>query len=476
MLHATAQNKSPLFRRYLPLRDRGERVQAEDEITSTVFGPLAFLDAGACFRACSLLLQRVVRAPGLPIGAPATANVQLWPSGAAVEPDLLVSFSWPDGRRLRLLVELKWRAGLSGEDQLHRQWAALGRGAEAEDVWHLLIAHGAPRTVARILAQDRKHWNREGIQRLAGLDWQQVRDVLAACKTEVAQLAEWGRLANTFLEMVGVRRFDGFQHPELPTNWQPPVHTPFFSGGKGAFRGFTSCSAPAPLGSGPSFNHSSQPMNAGALLSNSLEVASKYLLEVNQLGETLQNLIWEELQADDLPVKIGTKVITESRTDASDWIAIDWAKSFPLYRRGRKGKGVPDMFFGFQISMAGAGTAPSCPPEPVLHMFLWTEPCNFKTADHMGYPLAPEYAPNVDGGPLITWDSGYKGWLEKQWVFSVRLLALNSTKALMDSLVVPAIALLREGPSAHLLPPDMPGLLMHSPDRALPRTAMVSKE
>jgi hypothetical protein len=209
-------------------------------------------------------------------------------------------------------------------------------------------------------------------------------------------------------------------------------------------------------------------MNVGPLLTESLESASKYLLEINQLGETLENLIWEELAAADLPLKIGNKVITDTRTDASAWIATDWAKSWPLYRRGKKPNGAADMFLGFQISMAGTGTAPSSPPEPVLHMFLWTAACNFKTIDHMAYPLNADYGPNVDGGPLITWDSGYKGWLEKQWTFSVRLMALDSSKALADYLVLPAIALLREGPSAHLLPAGMPGLLMHSPDRALP--------
>jgi hypothetical protein len=247
MLHATALGKSPLFRRYLPAREDNQRVHAEDEITSAVFGPLAFMEPAACFRICAVLLRQGARQAELPTAPPGTATVRFWPPGASVEPDLLVEFDWPDGQQCRFLIELKWRAGLSGHDQLHKQWRAFAPDPESLHTWHLLIAHGAGRTISRVAdPADGDIWTRNGQRRLVGIDWKNVRDALAICRHGAPHVSTWANLALEFLDRVGVHRFDGFDCAgPLPTL----RHVPFFTAPATGFAGFSSCPplSPAPF-------------------------------------------------------------------------------------------------------------------------------------------------------------------------------------------------------------------------------------
>lgn len=123
MLHAFCQQKSRLYKRYLGHREEGEkRVSEEDEITSLLIGPLDYLPpqaSGSFWRA--LIEREISESLTFPAGPIDRVRMKFWPR-RSIEPDLLVELDWCTGERRLLLVELKWNAPLSGDDQLHRQW------------------------------------------------------------------------------------------------------------------------------------------------------------------------------------------------------------------------------------------------------------------------------------------------------------------------------------------------------------------
>jgi hypothetical protein len=147
MLHAIEKSKTRIPTRYLGDRDGIElRVSEEDEITSTVLGPLDFLTAAENHRFWQRLLASVKHANFLPPTQPSNVEFGFWErriandASGAIEPDAVVRMYWPDGSVRILLIELKWRAPLSGEDQLHRQWLQYLSEAERQTALHLFIA------------------------------------------------------------------------------------------------------------------------------------------------------------------------------------------------------------------------------------------------------------------------------------------------------------------------------------------------
>lgn len=146
MLHAIEKSKTRISRRYLGYRDGIElRVSEEDEITSTVLGPLDFLTAAENHRFWQRLLASVKHANFLPPSQPSNVEFGFWErriandASGTIEPDAIVRMCWPDGSTRTLLIELKWRAPLSGEDQLHRQWLQYLTEMERQTALHLLL-------------------------------------------------------------------------------------------------------------------------------------------------------------------------------------------------------------------------------------------------------------------------------------------------------------------------------------------------
>lgn len=140
MIHAITHKKSRIYQRYLGRRDPDEkRVSAEDEITSLIMSPLAFMTSEAIGVFWTSLLENRFRDLDFPTAPVSSAKMHFWPRGS-VEPDLFVELEW-ESRELRcLLVEFKWRSPLSGPDQLHKQWEEFLSDRERKNAYHIFIA------------------------------------------------------------------------------------------------------------------------------------------------------------------------------------------------------------------------------------------------------------------------------------------------------------------------------------------------
>jgi hypothetical protein len=239
MLHAIAKKgKSTLYRRYLGSRDGEERkVNEEDEITSTIFGPLDFMPTDDVFGFWQRILESAGQGTFLPPGTPSQITMDMWPkrpnpgTNESIEPDVMVRMTWPDTFRI-LLIELKWRSPLSGEDQLHKQWQYFLTPNERSQALHLFIA---PEISAGAGALNNQNaggnvWG----NRLLLLPWMQIRAVLNQFPL-IGGLSRWAKLADCFLERVLIRRFGGFRDlvtdlslPDVlpsPLFWHPYTFT-----------------------------------------------------------------------------------------------------------------------------------------------------------------------------------------------------------------------------------------------------------
>ena len=236
MLHATCRpGKTTLYKRYIGHRDGSEKkVHEEDEITSTVLGPLDFFSPREVFGFWNGVLIHAA-GQGLPLQTdPESVTILFWNSrqssaGARrIEPDVRVDFRWPDGTRCILLVEVKWRAPLSGHDQLHAQWQEYLTEDERKVAVHLFIA---PEISAGAAARELGAgdvWN----GKLVLISWLQIRGALADIGfTDRNGFGRWARVADGFLERVGILKLSGFGHvrnliPNVDSSpetvfWQP---------------------------------------------------------------------------------------------------------------------------------------------------------------------------------------------------------------------------------------------------------------
>jgi hypothetical protein len=217
MLHAIAKGKSTLYRRYLGERDGNERkICEEDEITSTVLGPLDFLPAADVQRFWQLVLRSAGQAKFLPEHSATRVLLETWPrrrvskDGRSVEPDAVVTMTWANGVSRTLLIELKWRAPLSGENQLHRQWQHYLTEAEQESALHLFIA---PEVSAGAQAPNEAGgdvWHTPEGSRLVLLPWLKIRAVLGSLSKDESALGRWAKLTDQFLERVRISSYGGF--------------------------------------------------------------------------------------------------------------------------------------------------------------------------------------------------------------------------------------------------------------------------
>jgi hypothetical protein len=221
MLHAIRHRKTNHHQRYRS-RDPGYhgRVAAEDEITSTIFGPLAMFPAADSIAFWRELL-RAKRSDFFPHGEPVSARYKFWArfqstkaDRTSVEPDLLVEYEWHDKQRRNLLVEIKWNAGLSGESQLENQWIACLDVAERSSSLHFFIAHTIGEAVAAdpAKASSASPWRDgpEAVSRLLPMVWPDVRTALRGFADRKHALSLWASLTADMLGSLGVSDFVGF--------------------------------------------------------------------------------------------------------------------------------------------------------------------------------------------------------------------------------------------------------------------------
>ena len=138
MLHAVIHGKSSRWlkdaKKKFSTQSEGnhQRIPREDEITSTIFGVMKYLDSKAIYRFFRLLSRQ-----DIPNNIHVTHEIVFWSrkqhkwkdkSIKITEPDLLVSFC-VDGKKENYIVELKW--GINShfmEDQLEREWENFQEG------------------------------------------------------------------------------------------------------------------------------------------------------------------------------------------------------------------------------------------------------------------------------------------------------------------------------------------------------------
>ena len=211
MLHAIKKNKTTYYKRYTDQRDaHDKRVSQEDEITSTVFGPLDFMESGAILRFWSKIFELVDRPLSFPEGLPIRHEYELWRKNNGIEPDAHLTFFWPDNSRFDILIEVKWRSPLSGKDQLHRQWLDYLNDAERKNCWHVFIAPEISEGISARNSDMGNVWKIGDEQRLVLVSWAQIRDALSRCLDYSSSLTKWAEITNGFLQSIGIRRFKGF--------------------------------------------------------------------------------------------------------------------------------------------------------------------------------------------------------------------------------------------------------------------------
>lgn len=213
MLHAFSHGKSRLYKRYGTERYRGhreadeKRVGEEDEITALIMGPLDYLPAEAndAFWRALIGAPTGGRAALLPVEPATRVQMHFWPR-RGIEPDLWVQMHWPGGEQRYLLVEFKWNAPLSGENQLHRQWTEFIKPAEREQAIHVFIGPEISAALNAVAKGD--IWG----ERLVLRSWMNVLEVLHHLTgARTTGLERWSHQASAFLERLQVRRFQGFR-------------------------------------------------------------------------------------------------------------------------------------------------------------------------------------------------------------------------------------------------------------------------
>lgn len=245
MLHAIEKNKTRYYKRYLGHRDESEkRIPSEDEITSTILGPLEFLDAASTFQFWMQVFRKERLATNFPLEHPVRCECMLWPKNNGIEPDAHYKYFFNDGSRFDILIELKWRAPIIPKDELHRQWQTYLTDDARRNCWHVYIA---PEISHGILAKGLEEldgrkigniWSIGNDDRLILVSWALIRDVLSEHRDSNIGFTRWAALSINFLDRVGIRRFKGFlqAHASLPS--EEVACGGFYGGSNHGFNGF----------------------------------------------------------------------------------------------------------------------------------------------------------------------------------------------------------------------------------------------
>jgi len=192
----------------------------------------------------------------------------------------------------------------------------------------------------------------------------------------------------------------------------------------------------------------------------------EYGAEISAMGETLDALFLQELGKARPVCKVVGSMVWDDRDDDQGWVCTDISASIPLARR--KGSR-PEMYLSYQVSLEGNGMEFPGNEVPLLHVCLWDCPIDFNEGFFVKHPMkfsnGAEDEQRVEADRLIVWDGEGTNWKQREWTFSVELLSLESSQALLDRVVKPAIALLNGEPAGTALPDAMRGLFRHSSQR-----------
>lgn len=214
MLHAIGQKNSRLYRRYLLDQNdpSDERIGKEDEVTSAIIGPMAFMAPADVYRFWKkfLLTNAGIEAKDFLLDpSPLNVNVVLWSSRRTyavgtlrIEPDVYIEFEWQNGEKRIFLIEIKW-GDKKSDTQLQKHWDDFLEDGERGKTWQIFIGRKHGFNFGK--ADAFKHC------RLTVATWNDFRKALAFFVPESGHgLPCWAKLADSLLDKTGVSSFTGF--------------------------------------------------------------------------------------------------------------------------------------------------------------------------------------------------------------------------------------------------------------------------
>ena len=212
----------------------------------------------------------------------------------------------------------------------------------------------------------------------------------------------------------------------------------------------------------------------GAVLAKIFETAARFGTEINALTDMLCDLFSKEIPNTKPSLKccIAGDPKVKWRPDDSSWVCTDVAFNIPLIANTKrktepantKRKAEPDMYIGFQISLARDGIAIPGNEKPLLHVFFWDVAADFD-GYYTSFPMGedePASGLEVVENRILVWaDEASNDWAARQWTFSLQLTSLNSKADLQKCIIAPSIALLSGKPILEALPANLPGLIFY---------------
>jgi hypothetical protein len=204
------------------------------------------------------------------------------------------------------------------------------------------------------------------------------------------------------------------------------------------------------------FSRSDVMIEEGKRFVQCLEAVVAYGKEINALARTLNELIVQEIEKSEFSFTESGNWREKRRPDYSNWVSTDIAYSSPI-ARNEEYQG----YLGYQISLSGNGMSFPGNEEPLLHVCFWGEALNFRTDNYVGFPLAEDATLKLVDKRLIVWGEAGNDRSKPAWTFSLRLLTLDSSDALLERIVKPALALLNGKPVTLALSDDLPGLVFY---------------
>jgi hypothetical protein len=225
VLHAYNHRKSRLYGRYKKVKEltddeESRRIPAEDELTSTIIGPMDFLQPSDVY----LFWERVIVAneitsvnkEGSPENPPNFVKHDFWPRRGDTEPDLVIQLQWPNGIKRILLIEIKWRSGLSKENQLEQQWQKFLKKEEQAIATHIFISLRAHPQSELVSHRKNQCWPNSKLVTLTWASWKKELETCGRSDSFSTAFKNWAHFASDLLEKLDVTHFSGF------LNMQPP--------------------------------------------------------------------------------------------------------------------------------------------------------------------------------------------------------------------------------------------------------------
>jgi hypothetical protein len=201
MINAIINNKTKIHGRYFLEKNvdkecDGKRRTQEDEITSIVFSPFNYVsDSDAIIFFDSILGGYISKKYCL--DEKLNLDVCFWPKRKNIEPDLMVDIRKHGRLVSKILIEIKWRSGPSGKDQIKKQWYEFLSDEERNLTKHLLISC---KPIDMIYDHD-----------LECITWQTFRERLKKDRGS-NKLHMLVNCIDDFLERIGVWKFSGFNN------------------------------------------------------------------------------------------------------------------------------------------------------------------------------------------------------------------------------------------------------------------------